>query len=143
MALILRATKGAALTHPELDANFTFLDDKIDALPLLTRIKTVAGLAADFELADAEKYHRFTNIAAKEVTLEANATIAFPFTAEAATTSIAGINAGAGLLTITPAVGVTINKKASLTLTVAQWGSFVLTKVGVDEWDIAGDLEPV
>ena len=30
MALTLRSTKGSALTHNELDANFTTLDTKID-----------------------------------------------------------------------------------------------------------------
>lgn len=30
MALTLRSTKGSALTHIELDANFTTLDTKID-----------------------------------------------------------------------------------------------------------------
>lgn len=108
-----------------------------------TTIVTVSTTAHTLQLENAEKYHRFSNAAAKAITVPTNAAQAFPFAAEGETTTIAGINTGAGLLTLAAAGGVTLNKKTSLTLTVAQWGVFVLTKVGTDVWDVSGDLEPV
>lgn len=92
--------------------------------------------------ADAEKYIRMTNAASKVVTVATNATQPMPFTAEGETTTIVVENAGAGIMTISPASGVTFRTKAGYTLTVHQYGSIVLTKVGDDEWVIVGDLEP-
>ncbi len=107
----------------------------------LTTILTVSGGTHTFELAAAEKYHRFTNASTKTITVPPNSTQAFPFTGEGQTTTLVGINAGAGLMTIAAGAGVTLNYKSNLSLTVAQWGSFVLTKVGTNVWDLAGDLE--
>lgn len=112
-----------------------------DGVVPLTTIVTVAGTTHTLLLADAEKYHRFTNASPKTITVPPNATAAFPFTSEGETTTIAGINAGAGLLTIAPGSGVTINYKAANGPTLIQWGSFMLTKVGTNEWDLVGDLE--
>lgn len=108
----------------------------------LTEIVTVPDALYSFLLTGAEKYHRFTNSAAKTVIVPTNATVAFPFAA-GGTTTIAFINAGDGLLTISPAAGVTINKRADQTLTLIKFATAVLTKVGADEWDLSGDMEPM
>ena len=105
--------------------------------------KAHTGTAITLGLTDADKYNRFTNAAAKAVTVPPNSTVAFPYTADVVTTTLYLMNEGAGLLTITPGAGVTLNKKSSLTLTVAQWGVAVLTKLGTDSWHVTGDLEPV
>lgn len=106
----------------------------------LTEIVTVPDALYSFPLTGAEKYHRFTNAATKTVTVPTNATAAFPFAA-GGTTTIAFINAGAGALTIQAAAGVTLNKRADQTLTLVQFATAVLTKVGADEWDLSGDME--
>jgi len=106
----------------------------------LTQMAIVADAAHTLLLANAEKYHRFTNAGTKTVTVPDNATAAFPYLASG-TTTIAMINAGAGLLTIAPAAGVTINKRSDLTFTLRQFATAVLTKVAQNEWDLSGDME--
>lgn len=112
------------------------------AVPLTT-LHSVSTTTYTLVLADAEKYQRFTNASAKTLTVPNNSTVAFVFNAEGETTTIVGINAGDGLLTISGAAGVTINKKSTLSFTLAKFGTFILTKVGTNEWDLAGDLEAV
>lgn len=108
----------------------------------LTQLVTVPDAAHTLLLENAEKYHRCTNAGTKTITVPDNATAAFPFAAGGATT-IAIVNAGAGLLTIAAAAGVTINKRADVSFTLVQFGSAVLTKVAINTWDLSGDLEPV
>jgi hypothetical protein len=79
---------------------------------------------------------RFTFDGTKSLVVPTNASVAFPIG-----TSIAGISATAGQLTISATGGVTINTPETLRLRDRQYVSFVLTKVGTDEWDLAGDLE--
>lgn len=105
--------------------------------------KAHTGTAITLGLTDADKFNRFTNAAAKAVTVPPNSTAAFPYTADVVTSTLYLMNEGAGLLTITAGGGVTLSKKASLTLTVAQWGVACLTKLGTDQWHVTGDLEPV
>ncbi len=108
-----------------------------------TSLKTISAATYTFELSDQDKYHRFTGASAKTLTIPANATVAFPFAVDGETTVIAGINAGAGTLSIAAAAGVTINYKPTLTLALERYGAFMLTKVGTDEWDLVGDLESI
>jgi hypothetical protein len=49
--------------------------------------------------------------------------------------------AGAGELTLVPAVGVTINTPETLT-TRRQHSTVTIIKVGEDEWDLTGDMDP-
>lgn len=106
----------------------------------LTQMAIVADAAHTLLLADAEKYHRFTNAGTKTVTVPPNATAAFPYLASG-TTTIALFNAGAGALTIAPGAGVTINKRSDLTFDLRQYATAVLTKVAINEWDLSGDME--
>ncbi|MNK33282.1 hypothetical protein D3C87_517620 [compost metagenome] len=99
----------------------------------ITAYNTTAQTLA---LVDAEKYLRFTNAAAKTLTVPTNATVAFPIG-----TTISGISTGAGQLTIAAAGGVTVNTPETLRLRPKAFVSFVLTKVATDTWDLAGDLE--
>lgn len=116
--------------------------DGADGVVPLTTILTVSGTTHTFAIANAEKYHRFTSASAKTITVPTNASAAFPFTAEGETTTLIGINAGDGTLTLAADSGVTINYKADLSLNIPKWGGFVLTKVGADEWDLVGDMDP-
>lgn len=107
------------------------------ALPsFIVEITAYSGTAQTLALVDAEKYLRFTNAAAKTLTVPTNATVAFPLG-----TTISGISTGVGQLTIAAAGGVTINTPETLRLRPKAFVSFVLTKVGTNEWDLAGDLE--
>lgn len=81
------------------------------------------------------KYIRFTNASAKTITAQPNATTAIPVGSV-----IVFINIGAGNLTITPGSGVTINKPSTQTFVLGQYASATLTKVGTDEWDLAGGM---
>jgi len=87
-------------------------------------------------LSDAESYLRFTSASAKTLTIPTNDTVAFPIG-----TTISGISVGIGILTFIAASGVTINTPETLSMREKAFVSFVITKVGTNEWDLAGDLE--
>jgi hypothetical protein len=105
------------------------------SLPTL-QIVTVSTTSYNLSLSDTDNYLRFTFDGTKSLVVPTNASVAFPIG-----TSIAGISATAGQLTISATGGVTINTPETLRLRDRQYVSFVLTKVGTDEWDLAGDLE--
>lgn len=105
--------------------------------------KAHTGTAITLGLTDADKFNRFTNAATKAVTVPLNASVAFPYTADVITTTLYIMNEGAGLLTLVPDGAVVLNKKAELSLTLAQWGVACLTKLGTDSWHVTGDLEPL
>ncbi len=102
----------------------------------VVQINSSTGTTYTLGLTDAESYLRLTNIAAKTLTVPANSAVAFPIG-----TTIAGISVGIGQLTVAAGSGVTINTPETLRLRPKAFVSFVLTKVGTDEWDLAGDLE--
>jgi Major tropism determinant N-terminal domain len=99
-------------------------------------ISTVASNSYTLLITDAEKYLRFTNTGVKTLTIPTNANVAFPIG-----TTISGMSVGTNQLTIAPGSGVTVNTPETLRLRNKTFVSFVLTKVGTDEWDLAGDLE--
>lgn len=104
--------------------------------PATLQVITESTTARTLGLTDAENYIRFNNAAAKTLTVPTNATVAFPIG-----TTISGNSATAGQLTIVAASGVTINTPETLKLRARAFTSFVLTKIGTDVWDLAGDLE--
>lgn len=85
---------------------------------------------------DENKYRRFTSGSgiALTVPLESTESVeigaAFPFN-----------QAGAGQITVAGEVGVTVNSSSTL-LSRAQGSGITLIKVGTNEWDLIGDLEP-
>ncbi len=85
-------------------------------------------------LADKDRYVRVSNAAANTVTIPTNASVVF-----AIGTQITVRQSGAGKTTIAGATGVTVNSAATLALR-AQHSTVSLLKVGVDEWDLAGDV---
>lgn len=106
----------------------------------LTNFANQSSTNHQLALTDAERYNRFTNASTKTVIVPNNSTVAFP-SDTTGTTTIVITNVGAGLLTISAASGVTINKRADQNLTLAQFATATLTKVGTNEWDLAGDME--
>lgn len=96
-------------------------------------IETVTGTYT-LDLADAGKYLRSTSATDYDVTVPANATVAFPIGIH-----VDLVQAGAGQVTFVPAGGVTINSTPGLK-TAIQWGAVTLIKVGTNEWDLIGNL---
>lgn len=86
-------------------------------------------------LGDASHYVRIESAVPENLTVPANATVAFPIG-----TVVQVRQAGAGQVTIVAAGGVTINTSETLVLR-GQHSTAALVKVGVDEWDLTGDLE--
>ena len=75
------------------------------------------------------------NAAAVAVNILANATQAFPVGTE-----IDLIQAGAGAVTITPALGVNLNGANTAIPITAQWGGATLKQITVDNWIIVGKI---
>jgi hypothetical protein len=98
-----------------------------------TPILTDATTAYQIIAADAGKYVRLTNAAAKTIDIVLDATAAL-----AADTEYNFRNVGAGDATITPVVGVTVNLPVGGSLVVAQGGTVTLKRVATDEFDLFG-----
>lgn len=101
-------------------------------------VETETTIARDLLAADAGKYIRFTNAAAKTFTVQADATEPLPDDAEWHLR-----NAGAGDLTVVEDVGVTINPPAGGTLDIPEGGTVTLKRVAEDEFDLLGQTVPV
>lgn len=98
-------------------------------------IVTDATAARTLGLGDIGAWLRFTSTST--VTVPDNATVAFQIG-----TTLNGVQAGTGQVTLVGAGGVTINKPVSYTLKTREQGSaFSLIKVATDAWDLVGDLE--
>lgn len=103
-----------------------------DSAPLPPVI-TEAGTSANLDADNVGKYQRWTNAAAKTLTVLPNATEAIPADAEFHIR-----NVGAGDLTIVEDTGVTINPPNSGTLVVPSGGTVTLKRVAEDVFDLLG-----
>jgi Major tropism determinant N-terminal domain/Protein of unknown function (DUF1565) len=123
-----------SVSNTTVPSHFAGLDT---ALANVKIVPIVADTNATHILSITDKfaYVRMTNSSTKTVTVPTNSNVAFPI---GSTISIS--NAGTGLLTIDAASGVTLNKLDTQTFTLNQFGTATLTKVGTDEWDLAGSL---
>lgn len=98
-------------------------------------ISEQATTAYTLTAADAGRYIRMDHADPNTVTIPADATLAFP-----TGTQIHIRQAGAGQTSVEGATGVTLNTAETLNLRT-QHSTATLVKVGVDEWDLMGDLE--
>lgn len=96
-------------------------------------VTTDSTTARSLVATDAGLYLRFTNAAAKTLTVQDNADAAITVGVE-----VHGRNAGAGDLTIVEDTSVTVNPPAGGTLVIPEGGTFTLKKVGTDDWDLFG-----
>lgn len=104
-----------------------------------TAINNQVGTTYTFVLADAGKVVRGSNASAQTYTLPANATVAF-----VVGDSIAIRQVGAGAITLSAAVGVTLNTPTGYNAQTARVGAvMMLHKVDTDAWDLTGDLDAV
>lgn len=96
-------------------------------------IQNLPDSSVDLTPDHVNKYNRLTYTGAKTITIKADADELI------ATKSQINIRAiGTGDLTLSPAVGVTVNLPADGTLVLAQGMYVTLVKVGADEWDLLG-----
>lgn len=109
--------------------------------PALTQIATRVDTTTNpvVALSDAGGLIECNNAAATGVTLPANSTTAIPVN-----TVFEVCQVGAGQVTITPAIGVTLHfhspTNASTAHTGAPWSTVGLRKRATDEWVATGDL---
>lgn len=97
-------------------------------------LNTQTGTAYTLVLADADRVVELNNASPVTVTVPTNASVAF-----AVGTMIPLCQLGAGLVTISPAVGVTIRTSSSSTTRV-QYAEASLRKRATNEWVLSGDL---
>lgn len=98
-------------------------------------VETISDADTNLLDTDAGKYLRFTNAAAKTLTVQAEATLALPANGEWTIR-----NVGAGDLTLVEDTGVTINPPNSGTLVIPEGGTASLKRVAEDEFDLMGQV---
>jgi hypothetical protein len=101
-------------------------------------VETISAADTNLLDTDAGKYLRFTNAAAKTLTVQDDATLALPEDGE---WSIR--NVGAGDLTLIEDTAVTINPPNGGTLVIPQGGTASLKRVAEDEFDLMGQVVAV
>jgi alpha-tubulin suppressor-like RCC1 family protein len=93
------------------------------------------GTAYTLVLADKGKQVSLSNASAITLTVPTNASVAFPTLSR-----IELWQEGAGQVTVAAAGGVTIRSSGSKLKLAGQYSAAVLTKVGTDTWQLAGDI---
>ncbi|QIV65773.1 putative minor tail protein [Mesorhizobium phage Cp1R7A-A1] len=128
--------KGKFLTRVNQAENaLEFIDPTtvINVIKLISQDTTARTLS----LGDLGAYIRTTNVGATQITVPTNALAAFPLGAQ-----IHIRQSGTGLVEIVAAAGVTINTPSTL-FSAGLGATVTLVKVGTDEWDIFGALQPL
>jgi len=97
--------------------------------------KVIAGTSHTLAPSDLSRYLRFTNGGAVTLSVPTNAAVPLPIGA-----TFSFIQAGAGVVTVTPAGGVTVNSPSGKVATASQFAVATLVKVGANEWDLMGNL---
>ena len=102
-------------------------------------IVTETTSARTLSNSDVGAWVRFTSGSEITLTVPPNSSVAFIIG-----TSINGVQAGAGQISVVAGAGVTINKPTGYNAkTRAQGAAFCLIKVATDTWDLIGDLEAI
>lgn len=91
-------------------------------------------LVADY----INNYVRLTNAGPKSIVIPNHGELPIPVG-----TTISGMSVGAGQLSFSGSTNVVINTPEGFALRPKPFVSFVLTKIGLNEWDLAGDLEAI
>lgn len=98
-------------------------------------VSTQSGASYTAVIGDANGYVRFNSASAVAFTLPPNSSVAFPVN-----TVIAFEQGGAGVVTLTPGSGVTINSRGSALASAGQYAVAQVKKVATDTWTAIGDL---
>lgn len=118
-------------------ASLSALAAYLAALPLPTNAQT--GTAYTLVLSDAGKEVTMTSASDNEVTIPANADVAFPLN-----TVINISQFGDGVTSITAASGVTLNEVTAGSCDIqTKWFGGSIKKVGTDAWAVRGDIGTV
>lgn len=119
-------------TTPELGGDLDGQGFSVTNSPIAVSDQT--GTTYTLALADASKMVAMSNASAITLTVPANATVPFDLN-----TVITVMQKGAGVVTVSPAGGVTVNNRQAHTGTADQWAILSLIKIGTDEWLMTGD----
>ena len=103
-----------------------------ETIPLNTQTGTTYTLAA----ADAGQLVTLANASAITLTVPTNASVPF-----AIGTQITIAQSGAGQVTISPAVGVTVSAADTATKLRVQWSAATLIKTDTNNWILIGDIK--
>lgn len=109
----------------------------VDLISTKVLVSTISGTSHNMLAADAGTYMRFTNAAAKTLTVQDDSDEALE-----SDTEYNGRNVGAGDLTIVEDTSVTVNVPFGGTLVVPEGGTFTLKRVATDEFDLFGVTVP-
>jgi len=96
---------------------------------------TQTGTSYTLDLDDANTYVRLDNAAAIVLTIPPNSAVAFPVD-----TVISFEQTGAGIVTVTPGSGVTVNSRGGALVSAGQYAVFQVKKVATDVWTLLGDV---
>lgn len=96
---------------------------------------TVSGSTYTISLTDAGKTLGMTNASSTVVTIPTNTSVAF-----AVGTKIDFLQIGSGMITFTPASGVTMGSENSMTKLNAQYSAASLLKIDTNAWALVGNL---
>lgn len=97
-------------------------------------VNAQTGTSYTLVLADQGKFVTLTNASPITLTVPPNSSVAFPVGAQVDVAVL-----GAGMVTVTPGSGVTVNGTPSL-VTRAQYSAVTLIKLATDTWLAVGDL---
>lgn len=93
------------------------------------------GTSYTYVLGDANKTTGHNNASPITVTLPPNGSVALPVDTE-----LHGIAEGAGQVTITGGVGVTVNGRGGALKSAGQWAMWTAKKIATNTWVVSGDL---
>lgn len=102
--------------------------------PALT-VAQSASTSYTFVLGDAQTYKQFTSASAVSAIIPANASVAF-----VVGTIILLEQYGAGTVTLSGAVGVTLNSNGGKVVSNGQFAVFSILKVATNTWTLSGNL---
>jgi hypothetical protein len=121
-------------TFSEVDTEEYTSDDKAAVATINRQVASLVTKSANFTfaLSEAGAYIRYTGSGTITATVPASATTDFP-----QGTIITIRQAGAGVVTVSGSIGVTLN---GYTNTAGQNKSLQIIKVGNDTWDIVGGV---
>jgi len=107
--------------------------------PLSVTTNAQTGTSYTLVLADNGRYVEMNNASANTLTVPPNSSVAYPVG-----TQVTVVQTGAGITTISPGSGVTINyyspTSAGTRTLKAQWAAGTLIKRATDTWVLIGNL---
>ncbi len=134
--VIVDDAAGESVTITKWTSRRTSIDDIVGSISAgPTPSSSQTGTSYTAVLGDANTYIRFNNASSIAFTIPPNGSVAFPID-----TVITVEQVGAGVVTLTPGSGVTLNSRGSLLQTAGQYAVCQLKKVATNTWTVIGDV---